>query len=322
MPASELLWIYPATQEPPVQPPAAPALDSDAWNFQSNQPVFVDRRQHLYQSFFYEKQQLQAEEELLIASASITTVQVIELKVLYQSVQSPPLFTISAPEEVTLDKWFMPASEPVRTRPTQQFEYRFQDPAPVIPPFTYDWYVPTNQPVQVPPRLHPNGLVVGSPLPVDAPFTFDWYVQTNEPVRLRPTLRPNGWLVSDPAPVIPPFTYDWYVPTNEPVRVPARLHPNGIIVGSSFPIVPPFIFDWYQQTNEPVRVRPHLIGNGGYFSWWDIPAVPPEEPPDFYHESGATIGQPLTGAASIPAPLTAIAITDQPPEGHARRIPR
>ena len=139
---------------------------------------------------------------------------------------------LTQPETLHVDRWFVPASEPVRVVPPINV-----GPSAVIDPTTLlqrisvdKWFAPASEPVPPKPSLHvsllPAGVFVGEPSDLVAPFEpagLQWF---------RPAVQPHGawtpaytWVYSSAVATIDrPLVSQWFKPVEEPVRgVPRSL---------------------------------------------------------------------------------------------------
>ena len=150
---------------------------------------------------------------------------------LYQGI-ADPLTVPAAGETVTLDKWYRPASEPVRKVVAIA---AIVGATTFAPPFVPDsaavtldrWYQPASEPVRTSvPLLLEGGMTVAPPfVPDSAAVTMDrWYQPASEPVRTVPAAQQQATTFVPVVEVPAPSMDSWYQPASEPVQtVPAAI---------------------------------------------------------------------------------------------------
>ena len=183
----------------------------------------------------------------------------------YQSLAEP---LSTSPETPQLDKWFQPASEPVRepdplpSGAMQSFAIGSLDSNTFQPPFS--WVPQGAGPVfggrltQYQGRAEPLFTEPAPEIPLDS-----WWQPASEPVRVPDPLVPEGRFTID----LDLLTRDenvlldkWWQPTSEPVReIPllhASQHPHwwGVLHPDLFVVTTPY--GWWVQPSEPVRQGP------------------------------------------------------------------
>jgi hypothetical protein len=162
-------------------------------------------------------------------------------------------------ETITIDKWFIALSEPVRTKPglSSQVQPFFSfAPNPLV---SFGWFGALSDPVRIPPinpaALRQDFFMQMAPSPFVATGWFNWL---SEPVRLKPGLRPELQpfisYQADPTTVTP---FAWFAALSEPVRLP-----NGIksylqqvtVQDTNFiPSVSTLVKFWFSPLSEPRR---------------------------------------------------------------------
>ncbi len=136
------------------------------------------------------------------------------------------------PELVTLDKWFRPASEPVRAAP------------PVLP-----------------------GYSVGAlePSLFEVPTMDTWYRPASEPVRAIPPVLPGRWAgVLEPSLFEIPTIDTWF---RQPLPLPpAKTAPlttgTFLTEPTEWPVETVTMDKWFRPASEPMRAEPWLPAAG------------------------------------------------------------
>lgn len=198
----------------------------------------------------------------------------------YQSRAEPVL--VPSAETITLDKWYRPASEPVRAAvgiaTAVLATIGMVEPAGAFDEIIgYQWQQPTSQPVLVAPRpVDEGGSFFGSLDPIIP--SFGWYEPASEPVRTARFLV-GGLSVQniDPISTSETITLDkWYQPASEPVRVVPRALDVGWFAWHTDTPDPPEL-SWFQPASEPVRLIPRAL-DVGWFAWNTTTPDPPVVP--------------------------------------------
>lgn len=152
-------------------------------------------------------------------------------------------------EIISVDKWFVSLSEPVRfpsrLNAAQQQFAALQDPFPFV---SFSWFEPLSEPVRAVPRSPAAMAPFHFWQPAPSPFVATgWFVPLSEPARTRPGLMPGQQQFSAADTTVIPTgrLTPWFVPLSEPARrlsgldaarqqflaAPSRLLPNPTITG-------------------------------------------------------------------------------------------
>lgn len=256
------LWQYQERAEPVLVSAAAETVTVDKWHPMSEVPV---RRRSVI-----------AAVSPALAFVSVSAIEAVAPAMAWHVPQPTPVRSIrrainsggilveivaAASETVTLDKWFQPASVPVRRPPWRpQFKgINCFDANGIRDPNLDDWEprLPKN-PVVRRPRVLGGGSVVvdfSVPVPPTVPELSWLPVLPQNPVRAKHRERPaGGFLVI--IPTTPELSWAPLLPQN-PVRAKHRQRPGEtVLVEFQAPVVPVLsVFDWYVQQVMPVRRR-------------------------------------------------------------------
>jgi hypothetical protein len=215
---------------------------------------------------------------------------------LYPSLQEPTPFVVA--EEVTLDKyhqpwsepvrrivdvvnlpasfpnpfpitveeyrWHVPLSEPTRRIPTVYPQSELNDPFPRVVVDEYAWFRPLSEPT------HWRGLLPAlqqTLAPDPYPRTVEeyaWRPPLSEPTRRKPTVYPQSEL-NDPYPRPIVDEYRWHVPFSEPTRwrglLPAL---QQAVAPDPYPRVVVDEYAWYRPLSEPTLRKPNVYPDLAY----------------------------------------------------------
>ncbi len=154
-----------------------------------------------------------------IATNTTSASVIFERRVQYQG-KAEPVF-VPTGETVTVDKWFAPWREPVRSKPF----------------------------------YHLQQTTVGDTDPI---VSFGWFESLSEPIRLKPNLREGAepFFSIDVEPTVP---FGWAYPWSEPVRT--RLFPAAQQQALAWGTFTPETFTdtkWFTWLSEPVRIKAGL----------------------------------------------------------------
>lgn len=192
---------------------------------------------------------------------------------LQQFAATPPVI-----EEITVDKWFNPFSEPRRFRlsvPQQQFIAQdvLAD-SQLTDTFESRWHQPWSEPVRLKPGLRADLQKVTDidpfPRPTAQNFVSNWYIPLSEPVRQKPELLASlqQFFTIDPYILTQPEQVSedkWHEPWSEPVRQKQGLgvHLQSFIAPDPFPrpTAQNFVSNWFIPLTEPVRLKIGLRAN-------------------------------------------------------------
>lgn len=159
-------------------------------------------------------------------------------------------------ESITVDKWFVALSEPVRIKQalsaTQQHVLEFQ-PLPII---NIGWFSPLSEPVRIKPRLHESlqrFMFEGFQQPV----LMNWFMAWSEPVRLKVGLHARHQEFLTAQNIFPVVPFGWFEALTEPVRTKPRLLED-IQQFAILDLLPTILMDWFAWLSEPVRIKPGL----------------------------------------------------------------
>lgn len=216
----------------------------------------------------------------------------------YQTRAEPVLPEALRPEVTLLSKWWVQASEPVRTR----------TPINVGPSFTIDpvaltlqravtldqWWQPASEPPPPRPGLHASRqqyrAIDREAVTQPEAISLDkWWQPASEPVRVREPINVGPAFTVDPQAItqLEAVTLDkWWQQPSEPVRVPAysqaALVATAVFVETSIPVAVT-LDQWFVQASEPVRLPVGLrLGAFLYsaalpelgLSWWQQASEP------------------------------------------------
>lgn len=145
------LYQYPAKQAPTFTP--AEAVPDYGWFQPANEPVRTKRG--LYLSVIVNVCQIETGPATgLVSGGDSIVIQALK-HFQYQAYAQPVFFEPAAAEEITLDKWFVPWTEPPKGRVNRAHLWAvpFDDvniwPAGVVETVTLDkWYMPFSEPVR------------------------------------------------------------------------------------------------------------------------------------------------------------------------------
>ncbi|MCI0420076.1 MAG: hypothetical protein L0312_12770 [Acidobacteria bacterium] len=187
----------------------------------------------------------------------------------------------AAAEEVTLEKWFSPFSEPLRVRkplPVGARPSTWDDPQALTQPeaTTLDrWFQPFGEPVRQP-RNRFAYLAAGAfdstvIWPSAETVTLDkWFCPLSEPLRVKPPLpvgaAPSFWIDPNALTFPESTTLDrWFQPFSEPVRYRARrAHLQAGLYDGTTTWPQAVQLDWYGELSRPQFLVPRLQSEGEF----------------------------------------------------------
>jgi hypothetical protein len=170
------------------------------------------------------------------------------------------------PEFITVDKWYVELSTPVRIpRRLQESAQQFltADTKPIV---SFDWRQWLAEPVRTQPRLQPGSNQFSAP-DTNPIVSFSWFASLNDPiVKVKPWLGAANQVAMDFWSTFTPagetITLDkWYAAWREPVRFKVSLPVTeqqyiALVKATPFEVVTQD--KWYRPLSEPVRIKPPL----------------------------------------------------------------
>lgn len=217
--------------------------------------------------------------EETVSGSPMLSVDSMQMKVCWETVAT-----------VTMDMWWRPASEPVRSRHKLRTSEIITAPLIVAvsdQPVPLDsWFVQASEPVRAhAPRPHggyidPTFAANQSAMAV----TLDqWFQPASEPVRQKPKLRTcDKGETYEPSLHVTPSLDSWFVPASEPVRVAQPRRQDWFVLPSQFQEEnPPSLDMWFVRSPDMApthKPRPH----GGVVV--PIGIEPPHSRHDWIHE--------------------------------------
>lgn len=231
---------------------------------------------------------------------------------LYQNV-TKPTGDFPNPEDITLDKWWEPLSEPVRHKIAPKLAVAlivsgcFWTPTEIAGPIaittqsspvffnrrliyqsvatTYfqqevvtvdKWFLPFTDPVREKRGLR-SSLQQTTTADTRPNVSFDWMVGLSLPPKAKTSVRPAAQHAAVPPPFVEDTTFEskWHQTWSEPVRFRRGLYAYQqpfATVANVFPLEPIFEDKWHYPWSEPVRQKPGLSARYQQFvSWIPLP---------------------------------------------------
>lgn len=189
-----------------------------------------------------------------IATTTLSSQVFFKRRLIYQSVA----FTPQNIETITLDKWFAPLSEPVRSKPALRTGSQLTTVTDTDPIVSFSWFASLNEPKRNKPALLPASQQFFW-ISTDPVVSFGWHNWFNEPVRVKASLRFGNqqFFGTDTDPIV---SFSWFANLGEPVRLKPGLRAGqqqDLSIAPTQPQVEVIYEDkWHFPWSEPTRRKP------------------------------------------------------------------
>lgn len=169
-----------------------------------------------------------------------------------------PEFVEAAPEEVTLDKWFRPASEPYfpKLRFSETGEFRFEVPREIL---LSDWWQAASEPVRRIIQRLQSQFTKGEIIAEDTQLN-EWWQPASEPYfSKRRNYFTGEFRFEVPREIL---ITDWFQPAGEPHFSKLRNYFTGELRFETPREI--LLNDWFQEVKQPYFSKRRLLPSGEY----------------------------------------------------------